>query len=108
MGTRKTSDSDEPSDSSYLINLTPSNITAGFCNSYLKLIYLKTEVFIYFNTYVTKVDPLILRIGAKQECIVRHERIMPNGRIRNSVRFSIINSEWPAVKKFLEGKISDR
>jgi N-acetyltransferase len=50
----------------------------------------------------------ILRIGAKQECIVRHERIMPNGRIRNSVRFSIINSEWPAVKKFLEGKISDR
>jgi N-acetyltransferase len=49
----------------------------------------------------------ILRIGAKQEGIVRHERIMPNGRIRNSVRFSIINSEWPVVKKFLEGKIAD-
>ncbi|HXQ99419.1 MAG TPA: GNAT family protein, partial [Pseudomonas sp.] len=29
----------------------------------------------------------ILRIGAKQEGIVRHERIMPDGRKRNSVRF---------------------
>ncbi len=43
----------------------------------------------------------ILRIGAKQEGIVRHERIMPDGRKRNSVRFSIIDSEWPAVKSML-------
>jgi N-acetyltransferase len=50
----------------------------------------------------------ILRIGAKQEGIVRNERIMPNGRIRNSVRFSIIDSEWPEVKVLLEGKISDK
>jgi RimJ/RimL family protein N-acetyltransferase len=49
----------------------------------------------------------ILRIGAKQEGIVRNERIMPNGRIRNSVRFSIIDSEWPAIKAWLEGKIAD-
>jgi RimJ/RimL family protein N-acetyltransferase len=41
----------------------------------------------------------ILRIGAKQEGIVRHERIMPDGRKRNSVRFSIIDSEWPEVKE---------
>jgi len=40
----------------------------------------------------------ILRIGAKQEGVLRNERIMPNGRIRNSVRFSIIDSEWPQVK----------
>ncbi|OTP66291.1 GNAT family N-acetyltransferase [Caballeronia sordidicola] len=44
----------------------------------------------------------ILRIGAKQEGIVRHERIMPDGRKRNSVRFSIIDTEWPAVKESLE------
>jgi N-acetyltransferase len=48
----------------------------------------------------------ILRIGAKQEGIVRNERIMPNGRIRNSVRFSIIDSEWPVIKILLEGKIA--
>ncbi|WP_250455293.1 GNAT family protein [Caballeronia sp. ATUFL_M2_KS44] len=48
----------------------------------------------------------ILRIGAKQEGIVRHERIMPDGRKRNSVRFSIIDTEWPDVKAALEDKLA--
>jgi RimJ/RimL family protein N-acetyltransferase len=48
----------------------------------------------------------ILRIGAKQEGIVRHERIMPDGRARNSVRFSIIDSEWPDVKAMLLAKMA--
>jgi len=46
----------------------------------------------------------ILRLGAKQEGIVRHERIMPDGRKRNSVRFSIIDDEWPEVKARLEAR----
>lgn len=50
----------------------------------------------------------ILRIGAKQEGIVRHERIMPDGRKRNSVRFSIIDSEWPEVKALLQQKMRSR
>lgn len=48
----------------------------------------------------------ILRIGAKQEGIVRHERIMPDGRKRNSVRFSIIDLEWPEVKAMLQRKLA--
>ncbi|MFJ5236127.1 GNAT family N-acetyltransferase [Pseudomonas neuropathica] len=44
----------------------------------------------------------ILRLGAQQEGIVRHERIMPDGRKRNSVRFSIIDDEWPQVRLHLE------
>ena len=47
----------------------------------------------------------ILRIGAKQEGVVRHERIMPDGRKRNSVRFSIIDDEWAEVKAMLEAKL---
>ncbi len=47
----------------------------------------------------------ILRIGAKQEGIVRNERIMPDGRKRNSVRFSIIDTEWPDVKAMLLQKM---
>ncbi|PMY70936.1 MULTISPECIES: GNAT family N-acetyltransferase [Pseudomonas] len=47
----------------------------------------------------------ILRLGAKQEGIVRHERIMPDGRKRNSVRFSIIDDEWPGVRQHLEHKL---
>lgn len=48
----------------------------------------------------------ILRIGAKQEGVVRHERIMPDGRKRNSVRFSIIDEEWSEVKAMLEAKLA--
>jgi N-acetyltransferase len=47
----------------------------------------------------------ILRLGAKEEGIIRHERIMPGGRKRNSVRFSIIDDEWPSVKVHLEQKL---
>ena len=47
----------------------------------------------------------ILRIRAKQEGVVRHERIMPDGRKRNSVRFNIIDEEWAEVKAMLEGKL---
>lgn len=48
----------------------------------------------------------ILRIGAKQEGIVRNERIMPDGRKRNSVRFSIIDTEWNEVKAMLQQKMA--
>ncbi len=48
----------------------------------------------------------ILRLGAKQEGIVRNERIMPDGRIRNSVRFSIIDTEWPTVRALLESRLN--
>jgi RimJ/RimL family protein N-acetyltransferase len=50
----------------------------------------------------------ILRIGAKQEGVVRHERIMPDGRKRNSVRFSIIDDEWPQVRLRLETMLGRR
>jgi hypothetical protein len=36
---------------------------------------------------------------------VRHERIMPDGRKRNPVRFGIIDDEWPAMKEQLEARL---
>ncbi|WP_431034409.1 GNAT family N-acetyltransferase [Pseudomonas yamanorum] len=48
----------------------------------------------------------ILRLGAVQEGIVRHERIMPDGRKRNSLRFSIIDPEWPQVKAGLLARLA--
>ena len=47
----------------------------------------------------------ILRLGAKQEGILRNHMIMPNGRYRDSVCFSIIESEWPTVKKSLIARL---
>jgi RimJ/RimL family protein N-acetyltransferase len=48
----------------------------------------------------------ILRIGAKQEGILRNHMIMPGGRIRDSVCFSIIDSEWPEVKAGLIARLT--
>lgn len=49
----------------------------------------------------------ILRLGAKEEGILRNHMIMPNGRYRDSVCFSIIESEWPRVKERLMVRLSD-
>jgi RimJ/RimL family protein N-acetyltransferase len=48
----------------------------------------------------------ILRIGAKEEGIFRNHMITESGRIRHSVYFSIIDSEWPGVKARLETKLN--
>ena len=47
----------------------------------------------------------ILRLGAKQEGVLRNHILMPDGRVRDSVIFSIIKSEWPGVKQNLEFKL---
>ncbi|MFD2288889.1 GNAT family N-acetyltransferase [Pedobacter petrophilus] len=47
----------------------------------------------------------ILRLGAKEEGIIRYERIMSNGRKRNSVCYSIIEDEWITVKELLLSKL---
>lgn len=48
----------------------------------------------------------ILRLGAKQEGVLRNHMIMPDGRIRDSVSFSIIKNEWPGVKQHLAAKLA--
>lgn len=48
----------------------------------------------------------ILRIGAKQEGIFRNHMITSTGRIRHTVYFSIVDSEWPQVKARLEEKLN--
>lgn len=48
----------------------------------------------------------ILRLGARQEGVIRNERIIADGRKRNSVRFSIIDDEWPAVKRALAQRLA--
>jgi RimJ/RimL family protein N-acetyltransferase len=44
----------------------------------------------------------IERIGAVREGILRNHMILPDGHIRHSVFYSILDTEWPAVKKRLE------
>lgn len=44
----------------------------------------------------------IERIGAVKEGVLRNHMILPDGRIRHSVFYSILDSEWEGVKKRLE------
>ncbi len=48
----------------------------------------------------------LMRIGAKEEGVFRNHMIVPGGRIRHSVYFSIIDSEWNEVKRELEKKLA--
>jgi len=48
----------------------------------------------------------LLRIGAKEEGIFRNHMITSTGRLRHSVYYSIIDSEWPKLKTHLEKRLS--
>jgi RimJ/RimL family protein N-acetyltransferase len=48
----------------------------------------------------------ILRIGAREEGILRRHVITWTGRVRDSVYFGILDSEWPEVKERLEKKLT--
>jgi RimJ/RimL family protein N-acetyltransferase len=44
----------------------------------------------------------IERIGAKKEGVLRNHMILPDGYFRHSVFYSVLDTEWPEVKKNLE------
>lgn len=45
------------------------------------------------------------RIGARQEGVLRSHMVMRDGRIRDSVLFSMIASEWPEARDALTAKL---
>lgn len=48
----------------------------------------------------------LVRIGAREEGIMRSHMVCGDGRIRDSVYYSILASEWPGVRADLEGKLA--
>lgn len=44
----------------------------------------------------------IARLGARQDGVLRNHMRMPDGTLRDTVVFSIIASEWPAVRQHLQ------
>ena len=47
----------------------------------------------------------LLKLGASQEGILRHHRVLPDGSLRDSVVFSILAAEWPAIREALEKRL---
>jgi N-acetyltransferase len=48
----------------------------------------------------------ILGLGAREEGILRSHMVMPNGRVRDSVIYSITANDWSGVKQHLEYKLT--
>lgn len=48
----------------------------------------------------------IARLGAKQDGVLRNHKILPNGTVRDTVVFSIIDTEWPAVRAGLDARLA--
>jgi RimJ/RimL family protein N-acetyltransferase len=47
----------------------------------------------------------IARLGAKQDGVLRNHQRMADGTLRDTVVFSVIESEWPTVKRHLQYKL---
>jgi N-acetyltransferase len=60
------------------------------------------------NAYNQQSRRAIARLGAKEEGTLRNHMVNPDGSFRDTVYYSIIDSEWPAVKQALEAKLARR
>jgi len=50
----------------------------------------------------------IARLGAKQDGVLRNHTVWPDGTVRDTVVFSIIDGEWPTVRAALQARLRHR
>ena len=48
----------------------------------------------------------LARLGAVEEGYFRNHMVTADGRVRHSVWFSVVESEWPRIKRQLEGRLA--
>src|SRR5262249_26078082 len=48
----------------------------------------------------------IRRLGAVEEGVFRHHLVLPDGRLRDTVCYSILRDEWPSVRANLRDRLS--
>jgi RimJ/RimL family protein N-acetyltransferase len=46
------------------------------------------------------------RLGARREGVLRKHKILPDGSVRDTVVYSMINSEWPAARVALQARLT--
>ncbi|MFB9377075.1 GNAT family N-acetyltransferase [Kineococcus gynurae] len=50
----------------------------------------------------------IARLGAKQDGVLRDDQVLPDGSLRDTVVFSVLAAEWPAVRAGLRSRLERR
>lgn len=48
----------------------------------------------------------IAKLGAVREGVLRKHRVQPDGFVRDTVYFSVVEAEWPAVRERLERRLA--
>jgi len=61
-----------------------------------KVVGLRTDNFNFAS------QRAIAALGAKKDGVIRHHRARRDGTVRDTVMFSILENEWPDVKRHLE------
>ena len=108
----------------YFINAGHRNVSIGYTwysasaqrtliNSECKLMLLQHAfevagaISVQWHTHHenTRSQAAILRLGAKFEGVLRNAQILPDGRIRHTHCFSMLDDEWPASKQFLAERL---
>jgi RimJ/RimL family protein N-acetyltransferase len=77
-------------------------LTHAFEKLHCVRVELKTDV---LNTPSRQA---MLRIGAKEEGVLRKHTLMWTGRYRDSIYYSVLDEEWPQVKEQLEKMLTAR
>ncbi|MFL5487250.1 MAG: GNAT family N-acetyltransferase [Gemmatimonadaceae bacterium] len=77
-------------------------LTHAFETLHCVRVELKTDV---LNSPSRKA---MLRIGAREEGVLRKHTLMWSGRYRDSIYYSILDEEWPEVKTNLENLLTRR
>lgn len=88
-------------------------VQGGFVNPEAKYLLLANAFAKGWNRVEFKTDSknaqsraALAKLGAKEEGTMRGHMWVPQGYFRDSVYFSVIASEWPAVKAGLEARLN--
>jgi N-acetyltransferase len=83
------------------INTEAKYLMLRFAFEYWRL----NRIELFTDVLNSKSRNAIVRIGGKEEGIMRNHMVMRDGRVRDSILYSIINSEWPELRLYLESKL---
>jgi RimJ/RimL family protein N-acetyltransferase len=86
------------------VNLECKLLLLTFCFQELKAIRVQLKT----DANNTRSQKAIQKIGAKYEGTLRHDWIRANGTIRDSLYFSIINTEWPETREKLSNLLKTK
>lgn len=88
------------------------DVRGGVINSELKLVMLQhafdsgaVRVQFRVDTRNLRSQAAVARLGAVKEGILRRDRLTWTGYIRDTVYFSILEDEWPAVRAKLSARL---